>query len=259
MVQTCVVHLVRNRLRYASKADWSKITAGLKTIYTSATLARPRPVSPSSPTPGAASTRVRQTRYKPQQSTAHFSSVVDTRTDTRDARLREDLEPGNGVAESHEGSSSAAGRTPPQRRHGHAWRDLLSLPSSAMAASCSSRLKIGSSSSDPRQAFDRDRGSTSSGRLANGRGSPCRPSPRERLRVSQPPRSQPTTRHGGRRSTSCVIDRTACRLRIQPGLSQRERRRYARMAEPGMRSVIREYRSPRNRSMPKSTTWPVGP
>jgi putative transposase len=28
-VQTCVVHLVRNRLRYASKAHWSKITAGL--------------------------------------------------------------------------------------------------------------------------------------------------------------------------------------------------------------------------------------
>jgi putative transposase len=32
-VQTCVVHLVRNSLRYASKADWGKITAGLKTIY----------------------------------------------------------------------------------------------------------------------------------------------------------------------------------------------------------------------------------
>ena len=30
-VQTCVVHLVRNSLRYASKADWSKITAQLKT------------------------------------------------------------------------------------------------------------------------------------------------------------------------------------------------------------------------------------
>jgi len=38
-VQTCVVHLVRNSLRYASKADWSKITAGLKTVYTAATVA----------------------------------------------------------------------------------------------------------------------------------------------------------------------------------------------------------------------------
>jgi transposase-like protein len=37
-VQTCVVHLVRNSLRYASKADWSKITAGLKTVYTAATV-----------------------------------------------------------------------------------------------------------------------------------------------------------------------------------------------------------------------------
>ena len=38
-VQTCVVHLVRNSLRYASKADWSKITAGLKDVYTAPTVA----------------------------------------------------------------------------------------------------------------------------------------------------------------------------------------------------------------------------
>ena len=37
-VQTCVVHLVRNSLRYASKADWAKITAELKTIYTAPTV-----------------------------------------------------------------------------------------------------------------------------------------------------------------------------------------------------------------------------
>ena len=38
VVQTCVVHLVRNSLRYASKADWSKITPGLRAIYTAPTL-----------------------------------------------------------------------------------------------------------------------------------------------------------------------------------------------------------------------------
>jgi putative transposase len=38
VVQTCVVHLVRNSLRYASKAHWQKISAELKAIYTSATL-----------------------------------------------------------------------------------------------------------------------------------------------------------------------------------------------------------------------------
>jgi putative transposase len=38
-VQTCVVHLVRSSLRYASKADWSKITAELKGVYTAATVA----------------------------------------------------------------------------------------------------------------------------------------------------------------------------------------------------------------------------
>jgi putative transposase len=37
-VQTCVVHLVRGSLRYASKADWSKITADLKAVYTASTL-----------------------------------------------------------------------------------------------------------------------------------------------------------------------------------------------------------------------------
>lgn len=38
-VQTCVVHLVRNSLRYASKKHWSAITAGLRTIYTAPTVA----------------------------------------------------------------------------------------------------------------------------------------------------------------------------------------------------------------------------
>jgi transposase-like protein len=32
-VQTCVVHLIRNSLRYASKADWAAITRGLRKIY----------------------------------------------------------------------------------------------------------------------------------------------------------------------------------------------------------------------------------
>jgi transposase-like protein len=38
-VQTCVVHLVRNSLRYASKADWQKISTDLRAMYTSATVA----------------------------------------------------------------------------------------------------------------------------------------------------------------------------------------------------------------------------
>jgi transposase-like protein len=37
-VQTCVVHLVRNSLRYASKKYWGQITRELKTIYTAATV-----------------------------------------------------------------------------------------------------------------------------------------------------------------------------------------------------------------------------
>lgn len=38
-VQTCVVHLVRNSLRYASKKYWSKITGQLREVYTAPTVA----------------------------------------------------------------------------------------------------------------------------------------------------------------------------------------------------------------------------
>jgi putative transposase len=37
-VQTCVVHLVRNSLRYASRKYWSKITSELRDIYTAPTV-----------------------------------------------------------------------------------------------------------------------------------------------------------------------------------------------------------------------------
>src|ERR1700729_2245450 len=37
-VQTCVVHLVRNSLRYASKKHWQTITRQLRTIYTAPTV-----------------------------------------------------------------------------------------------------------------------------------------------------------------------------------------------------------------------------
>ena len=37
VVQTCIIHLIRASLRYASKADWGPIAAGLKPIYTAPT------------------------------------------------------------------------------------------------------------------------------------------------------------------------------------------------------------------------------
>ena len=39
IVQTCVVHLIRNSFRYASRKDWPEIAKDLKPIYT----APPRP------------------------------------------------------------------------------------------------------------------------------------------------------------------------------------------------------------------------
>jgi transposase-like protein len=38
-VQTCVVHLVRNSLRYASKKHWGQITRQMRAIYTAPTVA----------------------------------------------------------------------------------------------------------------------------------------------------------------------------------------------------------------------------
>lgn len=37
-VQTCVVHLVRNSLRYASRKYWAKISQELREIYTAPTV-----------------------------------------------------------------------------------------------------------------------------------------------------------------------------------------------------------------------------
>jgi transposase-like protein len=37
VVQTCIVHLLRNSFRYASRTDWEKVAKGLRPVYTAAT------------------------------------------------------------------------------------------------------------------------------------------------------------------------------------------------------------------------------
>lgn len=37
IVQTCVIHLLRNSFRYAARQDWDKIARALKPVYTAAT------------------------------------------------------------------------------------------------------------------------------------------------------------------------------------------------------------------------------
>lgn len=37
IVQTCVVHLLRNWFRYAARPDWNKIAKALRPVYTAAT------------------------------------------------------------------------------------------------------------------------------------------------------------------------------------------------------------------------------
>jgi putative transposase len=51
-VQTCVVHMVRNSLRYASKKHWTKITAAMREIYTAPTVEAAETGSRSSPASG---------------------------------------------------------------------------------------------------------------------------------------------------------------------------------------------------------------
>ncbi|CCF61075.1 transposase (fragment) [Nocardia cyriacigeorgica GUH-2] len=36
-MQTCIIHLLRNSFRYASRQDWDKIAKALKPVYTAAT------------------------------------------------------------------------------------------------------------------------------------------------------------------------------------------------------------------------------
>ena len=57
VVQTCVVHLVRNSLRYASKKHWAAITRDLKPVYTAPTPRPPKRGSLSSPSSGGRPTR----------------------------------------------------------------------------------------------------------------------------------------------------------------------------------------------------------
>ncbi len=57
IVQTCVVHLLRNSFRYAARQDWDKIAKALKPIYTAATEDPRWSGSPASPTAGARSIR----------------------------------------------------------------------------------------------------------------------------------------------------------------------------------------------------------
>ena len=57
IVQTCVVHLLRNSFRYAARQDWDKIAKALKPVYTAPTEAAATERFWSSRRPGARSTR----------------------------------------------------------------------------------------------------------------------------------------------------------------------------------------------------------
>jgi putative transposase len=57
VVQTCVVHLLRNSFRYAARQDWDKIAKILKPSAPRRPRRPPWSGSPSSPTHGAGSIR----------------------------------------------------------------------------------------------------------------------------------------------------------------------------------------------------------
>ena len=55
-VQTCIIHLIRNTFRYASRKYWDAIAKDLKPVYTAPPRPPPGNGSPSSPASGAGST-----------------------------------------------------------------------------------------------------------------------------------------------------------------------------------------------------------
>ena len=57
VIQTCVIHLLRNTFRYASRKYWVQIAKDIRPVYTAPTEARPRNDSSSSPQHGAPNTR----------------------------------------------------------------------------------------------------------------------------------------------------------------------------------------------------------
>ena len=58
IVQTCIVHLLRNSFKYASKRDWAQIAKDLKPVYTAASEAEALDRSLSSPGSGRNATRL---------------------------------------------------------------------------------------------------------------------------------------------------------------------------------------------------------
>ena len=57
IVQTCIIHLIRNTFRLASRRDWDELKRDLKPVYTAVNAARPGWRSTSWPSGGAAATR----------------------------------------------------------------------------------------------------------------------------------------------------------------------------------------------------------
>ena len=47
-MQTCIVHLLRNSFKYASKKDWAQIAKDLKPVYTAASRPKRSTGSPNS-------------------------------------------------------------------------------------------------------------------------------------------------------------------------------------------------------------------
>ena len=58
IVQTCIVHLLRNSFKYVSKRDWAQIAKDLKPVYTQRPNQRRWTGSPSSPASGRSATRL---------------------------------------------------------------------------------------------------------------------------------------------------------------------------------------------------------
>ena len=85
-VQACLLHLIRNTFRYASRRDWDAIGKQLRPVYTAPTARRPRTGSTSSPTGGAASTRRSSSSGSPPGRSSSRSWTTTSRSAGSSAR-----------------------------------------------------------------------------------------------------------------------------------------------------------------------------
>jgi putative transposase len=91
IVQTCVLHLIRNSFRYASKADWAELARDLRPVYSAPTDAAAAAALDEPPSSGASATRRSSGSGRtpgPSSCRSSATALRSARSSTRRTRLK---------------------------------------------------------------------------------------------------------------------------------------------------------------------------